>query len=245
MKKRKSLMSKLIYRLNWVAICVLGTVLFFWFLATALPDKHIMTIVRAQDNGVQALKTIDRDRALSLNAVEIAGLTVGQERIRPGVAFQSDDSWLKNLTILMRNRTSKTIAFADLDVCFPETAAAGPIMCFPIRLGRIPVNVAYTSSGKPLKIDPNEKPLNFGRGNTMEVPLAKYSENIKAFLEERQPFSGITKCVIHFGVFFFDDGMQWMPGMYAAPDAESPGRYKPMPPSYFPGTLPARLGTGR
>lgn len=54
-----------------------------------------------------------------------------------------------------------------------------------------------------------------------------------AFVVERQPFSGITGCFIHFQMVYFDDGVRWTPGYYWIPDADHPGSQRVLAPAYF------------
>jgi hypothetical protein len=187
---------------------------------------------------------IEIDRPDRRDPVKIAMIQDGTQVILPairgdpdhrGQAFRGDSAWLENLSFILRNETSKTVACVALNVCFPETQSTGPMMCAPIQLGRIPETAAYSSEGQKLIQGPG-RTLAFGGGEQMTISLNNYSESAKAFIEQRQPFSGITSCYLHLEMIYFDDGMKWTLGSYFLPDPKWRGSQKALAPTYFPGT---------
>ena len=41
--------------------------------------------------------------------------------VRAGKPFQTDEDWLKNIPIFLKNRTDKVIVCADVQLWFPDT----------------------------------------------------------------------------------------------------------------------------
>jgi hypothetical protein len=151
--------------------------------------------------------------------------------------FRAGDDWLKDLSLVARNRTSKTIVNVGMLVRFPETKADGPAILEDIEFGRIPANAAFTGSGQRLGQDSN-KSIFLGLGQTMAFSLAAHDGELRRSVEFYRPFSTVSLCVIEFRVYF-EDGMQWFGG-YSMPDPTHPGRFVPMGFRYFPGQTHAR-----
>jgi len=202
---------------------------------------------------------IEIDRPDRRDALRITKVTDDGQVITPwirgapeafGQPFRGHGTWLKGLAFVLRNATAKTIAFAAVNVCFPETQWTGPMMCVPVQFGRIPDSAAYSSDGERLS-QGNGKPLNLGPGHEMTISLSDHADGIKDFIEEREPFSHITSCYIHLEMSYFDDGMKWMLGSYWVPDTNRPGSQMALPPTYFPGVpgeptrRPGEAGTER
>ena len=248
-------MSRILRYSTVAALVLLGTVLGcslvvqYW---QYWPRMHWVGIVQAQDDSSKNLKTIDIDPRHRRDAVKIVKITVAGKEItpgilwysdeKPGIGFEADENWVKETTVVLKNQTSKTIAFAELYACIPSpnrTDPPDPLPCMPIRLGRIPDNMAYAAdTGK--KIDQgSERPLQFAPGQELVIPFADHwDDSIRSTVEETRPFSDVRLCNISFVVFYFEDGMEWSTGGYFAPDPARPGWGTPIERSYFPGTLP-------
>lgn len=155
---------------------------------------------------------------------------LGQGRV--AYKFQAGTDWLKNLSLVVRNRTSKSIALFTIYESFPETKATGSLVFNNAKFGALPANVAFTYDGRPLPRS-GQKPLNLAPGKQRIFPLGDKLTRAIDIINARQPFSSISLLQVHFGVTF-TDGMQWF-GAYAKPDPNHPGRYLPMPFNFFPG----------
>lgn len=229
-----------------VAVCVLGATLTASLIVENWPTGHVIPIVQAQDDHPAGARVIEIEPPMTSGAVETVSITVGKEQISPGIyrnpqqpgkRFQADENWLKNLRFVLKNQTSKTIVYVALAACFPETMETGDMMCWPVQMGRIPSNEAYTPSGERLN-QGNAEPLQFAPGKQVTVSLPRDDAPIREFLEQRQSFSGVTECFINLNGGFFDDGMQWNKSGYALQDPDHPGNFKLLDGSYFPGERP-------
>ena len=218
-----------------LSLVILGSVLACVLAFRYLPDIHV-PVVQAQDNEGSSMKTVGLDMwARSCDAVRVVSVTENGQTIdaatpkHPGTPFADpNNDWLKNLSVTLKNYTSKNIAFAVVVLHFPQTKSAGPEAAWDVQLGRIPANDAYSPTGEALPLSPDQKPLNFGPGQTLTISFAAYEANVRQMLAE-QPTPEVTEAAIQLGEFLFDDGSQWNPSGYRLPDGDHPGRYINIP----------------
>lgn len=186
-----------------------------------------------------------RTDAVTITEVDVgtvsvqSGIVIGRGEVQPVTPFQADDDWLNNTSIVLLNRTNKTIVWGQITLAFPETGAgtAGdPQRVAKITVGQLPPTAVVTRAGQPVAQLPTTRPpLNFGPGQRMTLRLSDYKDQIATALESIKPAGTLTKCRIHLTAFFFEDGLRW-DGSYSVPDPERPGKYKQMNGGYFPGT---------
>lgn len=255
-------MSKLLDWLTLAAICLLVGVFATIFLVRRWYRVSVVPVVHAQANSAPGSKTILIDKTRGLDPFEVmqvlegsSELTAGglsvqalswiepegtsltdASRFRSAYYAPAADSWLKDLTLVLRNRTSKTIVRVEFDLTFPETKGTGPMIWPTVRFGQLPANAAFYGSGDPIPPGP-EPAILFNPGQVMGFNFARSESHLRAAVETRQPFASISLCYVHFRVSF-DDGMVWTEaGDYANPDPQHPGRYLPPDRGYFPGPL--------
>jgi hypothetical protein len=196
--------------------------------------------------------TVDINKQTRMDPVTVIKVTVGDRQIQPGVStagvrllragtpFQADEDWLKNMSIVIMNRTDKAIVRAEIELFFPDTGDGSPgrpVTAYTITLGQRPEIDAFTSDGRKLSRQLDKKPFFFAPEQTFVVQLADYSDEIRSVVEEKTIFSEITRLVIHRTQFFFEDGMRWndLYG-FGVPDPKHPGQFTDMDrATYFPG----------
>jgi len=172
-------------------------------------------------------------------------MSAKQQRSHPNLIhntrpFQAGNDWLKDMTIYVKNRTDKTVAWLSLSLRFPETGngRTEPVWIYHVQLGRLPaVDVASirTKDGKPLRIGSNAKPLDLQPGQEIVVHVGDYIDKIKAYVETAMPLFYVTKCDVSADDCAFDDGMRWAGGAFSVPDPAHPGKWMYFPSGYFPG----------
>jgi hypothetical protein len=168
------------------------------------------------------------------------GLSTGAREDQPGTPFQADEDWLKNMSISLRNRTDKAIVCAQIELWFPEIgdgSAARPTTKYTITVGQRPEWSRHLKGGM-LPADPTKKPLLFGPGETIVVPVGEYLAEIQSAVEQKM-LQQVTRVNISRGNFYFADGMRWdaVYRGYYVPEPGQPGHYTKLDDSYFPGKL--------
>lgn len=234
-----------------MTVAVLLAVL-FCLLAGAL--WHVEPV--AADNRASQLLTraVNVDRLHTLDAVGITEVAVGGRRVevgefsihedRPGLPFQADDDWLKNMTISVRNRTDKTIICGEVRLWFPETAL-GPDhaqTAYLLRFGQRPESARYHKDGSKILPD-TRKAIVLAPGRTFVIRVAEYMDEIQALFENlgTMPLSQVTKLNIQRVGYYFADDTRWENHAYLSPDSEHPGQYKTLDQNYFPGNVARAL----
>lgn len=252
-------MSRLLDRLTLVAVYVLGGVLVSLLVLKGWHGVDVVPIVQAQSDSTAGIRTVLVNKTRRLDPIEVTQVLEGASelsasepsdddmnwldpqagpghRIFSAYKFQGGDSWLKDLTLVLRNRTSKNIARVEFDVTFPETAATGPMVWPTVRFGRLPANVTFYGTGEPMP-PALEQPILFVPGQVIGFNFAKNASQLQVAVESRQPFASISLCYVHVRVNF-DDGMVWTEaGGYAEPDPQHSGLFLPPARAYFPGPL--------
>jgi hypothetical protein len=213
-------------------------------IARSWDGLSVLPVVQAQDALTAGSKFIEVEPEHAYQAARVVKVTVGKQVVTPGfynrrqgpsgVPFRAGDDWLKGLAFTVRNRSTKKIVKLFMNVSFPETDK--PEYGFPVNqdiyLGRIPENAAYGPDGK--KFDPGaEQPLHFGPRQEMAFSFANYADDVRKRIEERQPFSTVSRCFINVHTAYLEDGAQWVLSHFDAPDPSHPGSLIPQDPSLF------------
>jgi hypothetical protein len=229
-------MQRVMQWLSLVACFLLGTVIACVLFVRAWNRLSLVPVVRAQDALMRGSKYVEIEPDSPCSAAKVMKVTVGKQVVTPGyfsphkgpsgVPFQAADGWLKELKFTIKNRSSKKFVEFDMRVCFPDTEATGHQICQAIELGRIP-EIDRLGQG-------TARPLDFRPGEEMQISFAPYADDVRKRIEERQPFSTISRCFINVAVGYFEDGMQWMICKYSVPDPSHPGSFKPADESELP-----------
>ena len=229
-------MQKGLQWLSLVACFLLGTVIACVLFVRNWDKVSVVPVVRAQEALTGGSKFVEIEPDIPREAARVVKVTIGKQVITPGffnrlkgpsgVPFQAGDDWLKGLTFTIKNRSSKKFVELDMRICFPDTEATGHEICQPIELGRIP-EIDKLGEG-------SARPLDFRPGQEMQISFAPYAAEIRKRIEERQPFSTISRCFINVAVGYLEDGMQWLLSDYSLPDPSHPGSFKPVDDSEVP-----------
>jgi len=193
--------------------------------------------IAAQKNQGGQQKLVEIEPMGQGDAVWVFNIATEGQQVEPTVPFQAGGNWLKDMSILLRNRTDKSIEYLEIRIRFPEggNGRTEPLTSYHIQLGQIPAVDRFKRNGQPLRVDPNLKPLGLAPGDSLAVGFADYFDGIQAAVEQKMPFAQVTRCVIHRGLTFFSDGVRWYNGIYESPDPARPGEFVTLPNDYFPG----------
>ena len=212
---------------------------------------HIALVAAANPGKYLGTKAVHIDRQTRMDPVTIERVTVGGQLIQPGVStgpreerpgapFQADEDWLKNMTIILKNRTDRVIVRAEIALFFPDTgdgSSSRPVTEYVITAGQRPEIDSFTSQGRKLAPEPNKQPLLFAPGQTIAIHVADHVDAMQPTVEEKLPFAQVTRVAIHRLQFFFSDGMRWTNlERFGLPDPNHPGQFTNLDSGrYFPG----------
>jgi hypothetical protein len=226
------------------ASCVLAAAIACVLIARSWDGLSVLPVVHAQDALPAGSKFIEVEPENAYQAARVVKVTVGKQVVTlgfhnprggpTGVPFQAGDDWLKGLAFTVKNRTTKKIVKLFMDVSLGETEKPeyGPPIDQSIYLGRIPGNAAYGPDGK--KFDQGaEQPLDFGPGQEMTFSFSDYADGVRKRIEERQPFSTVTRCFINVHTAYLEDGTSWVLSHFQVRDPSHPGSVIPLDPSLF------------
>jgi hypothetical protein len=194
-------------------------------------------------------RTVYIERQTRMYPVTIERVTVGGQVIQPGVMggpiviqagtpFQANEDWLKNMSVVLKNRTNKTIDWADIYLVFPDVQ---PTLNYSLTIGRMPAVDFFMGKGqKPLphRAEDSERiPLSFAPGQTLVIKLADHLDAMQSAVEAFMPLEQVTRIAIEPIVFFFGDGMRWNDTTrFGIPDPNQPGKFTDLDRGgYFPG----------
>lgn len=193
-------------------------------------------------------RTVDIEPENLSDAVKIVRISEGGmevlpgrflEPYLPGKPFQAGDNWLRDLSITLKNQTSKKIAFVWVTFIFPQDESnifEGHIY-WELMLGQPPANTLGTFN-HPREVIPKGtgRPLNFAPGQEMTISLGDYIGPLKARIEGWKPFASVNKCIIAVNHVYFDDGMRWSNwgAGYAQPFGD---HWATMGGTFFPGEM--------
>ena len=188
----------------------------------------------SQGLGKTAPRTVQLGTPAPSDLIKIVKVTVGGVEITPGLPFAADDSWFNRLRIGIRNESAKEIVFVAGQLSFPETGDAEHLAIMDrILIGRRPEHAqGATPAGRGFNDAPSP-PILVGRGQEISVPVADSFEAFKTAIEKRQSLSSVRTCVVGITTLYFDDGTEWLSGLYFRADPNTPGRYVRISPDQF------------
>ncbi len=163
-------------------------------------------------------RAISREHAPDNEPVIISDIRVRGNPIRFGERFDGNDTWLREITFKVKNRSNKPITYLRLDFLFPETRATGPVMAQQLFLGQR-ADITSSLSNEPLLLMPNE---------SVEVSLDSQFERFRALIQHRYPsIDHINEITVSLGEVMFEDGTLYSGGdvFRRNPDPNSPRRW--------------------
>jgi hypothetical protein len=135
-------------------------------------------------------RTVYIGRQTRMYPVTVERVTVGDQVIQTGVMggpiviqagtpFQANNDWLKNMSIVLKNRTNKTIDWAQIYLSVPDTGegVTRTLAIYPLQIGKMPaVDFLPGKGGTPLAHsakDDEGSPLSFAPGQTLVINLVR------------------------------------------------------------------------
>jgi hypothetical protein len=192
-------------------------------------------------------KVIEEDPAKIVRVmyrnVEVKAKRQGNAEVKPDVPFLAGDDWFNDLSVVVKNLSSKKIVFAGIQVNFPQTGDGRihPIVGDQSSVGQTPEHGMYSAiTGRKLT-EPVRDPILLEPGAEVTIPVINrdpdndHRSSVTAMLEAKLPLSKVTTCLVGLAEFYFEDGTRWSHGVYYRPKPGAPGKFIVIPIEEFNG----------
>jgi hypothetical protein len=193
------------------------------------------------------------DRQTSMDPVSIEKITIGEQLIdlgvmdprgrvhEPGTQFQAGPDWLKDMSVVLKNRTDKVIVHVEIELWFPDSGdgtSGHPVATYDLALGQRPeIDLYVGHGGQKVRADTDKEPLSLLPEKSLVIHIADYFDQIEKPDEEKHLLSEHTRVVVRQMGCAFVDGMRWSDvGGFLIPDFDHPGQFaKQDSGRFFPG----------
>jgi hypothetical protein len=91
-------------------------------------------------------KPFQPNEPMDLEDVQVRGTLNVKESIKVGTKFHGDEDWLKGLTVKLKNKSGKSIVYAEVFVYVPTSETEDKPIRLSLRYGTFPVFETDTSS---------------------------------------------------------------------------------------------------
>ena len=148
-------------------------------------------------------KKIIREPIINREPVEIGDVKVKGKAVKFGDEIDGDETWLKDVTVKVRNISDKPITYFRITFVFADPVP-GAVNTQNVMLGRRPDFFPLTSRNEPLRLAP---------GESVTVSLAAYFDEIKSLVEPRHGWIGnVNQVAVSLGDALFEDGTLYSGG---------------------------------
>jgi hypothetical protein len=194
------------------------------------------------------------DRQTSMDPVSIEKIAVGDQLIElgvmdprgrvhePGMQFQAGPDWLKDMSVVLKNRTNKEIVHVEIELWFPDSGdgtRGHPVQTYELALGQRPeIDLYIGRGGQKVLPDTDKEPLSLLPEKTVVIHIADYFDQIEELLKGgSKRLQQHTRVVVRQLGCAFVDGMRWSDvGGFLIPDFDHPGHFaKQDQGRFFPG----------
>ena len=189
--------------------------------------------ILAQEMGKTVARTVQFDPIRTGAPFKFIKVYLNGVEVEPGVPFQASDRWFNRLQVVLKNVSAKNLVYVAGQLRFPQTgdASAEHLAAMDrISIGRRPeharsadLNNRRNAAGLWAHVDGPE--ILVRPGQEIAVPVVDPFDAIKTAIESRQSLSTLTICQIGINQLFFDDGTEWLSGVFFRADPSGPGRY--------------------
>lgn len=164
----------------------------------------------------QQARTLKRLPIERKEPVSIVKLKVKGKAVSPDEPFSSDDDWLNDFAVTVKNTSNKAILFAAIDLQFPRPAgSAERIAIDDISYGNSAVVVRSPTTA--------ERSSGLMPGQTVDIqPSAGHFDLIREHLPELGYSPRIEKVAFKIGKIIFEDDTMWYAGSLFRRDPNDP-----------------------
>ncbi|MBX3290509.1 MAG: hypothetical protein KF855_14430 [Acidobacteria bacterium] len=150
--------------------------------------------------------------------VEVIDVRNHEKNVTINETFTQEADWLEGFTIKVKNNSGKAIVYFSWQLEFPETAATGNTMAFPMSYGKHKLR-------KP-ELYKEEHPVPPGEIFELTVDDKKYNR-LKSFIETRHTLDSLRSVDIRILMIHYDDGTGWSAGTQQKRDPNDPEKWIP------------------
>lgn len=164
-------------------------------------------------------KKIIREPIINKEPIEIGDVKFKGRAVKFGDDLDGDETWLKDVSVKVRNVSDKTITCVSLAFVFPDNVRADAVITHHVFLGRRPDFFPLTSRNEPLRLAP---------GESATVSLTSHLDEIKSLVEPRYGWVGnVNQVAVNLSDALFEDGTLYSGGAVFRrnPDASSPRKW--------------------
>lgn len=163
------------------------------FAANPVQSQVRQRVVQWADNQTNYANMISSFSEVSaqIDALEIVDVAVGGKSITLGESFATDDEWLKNLTVRIKNVSNLTFSTVQMNFFLPEIMPDGPM-----------VNLCYGCGG----VGTGET---ISPGEEVELKLVFYSWVVDQ-INKKSSLAMITRADIWDFIVTPENGKKWM-----------------------------------
>jgi hypothetical protein len=166
--------------------------------------------------------------------VAVREVTIDGKPIRLDHPVHVQGSWLRTVTITLRNISPKIIVSGGIGLVFPESGDGSPAhpygACWSKQHGRVPKIVYLASDGYHLPPDYDlQKPLSFAPGTDLRLTFTTCGDDAQAQLADRL----IRRASLTFETFYFADNSRWGAQQYALPPLPGTRQWRMVTPDEF------------
>ena len=192
---------------------------FILLMLFVLPVFDIIPAVVAQTELAATVIEIDEWREYVPQPISIVGLKYGDNIVASGENFQAPPSWIKDLSVRIKNVSSQTLKYVEVTVNFPRDANDSPILA-----------QVSLSKGFPYIITtklPTSDQLSLSPGEEVELSVSEsaykaFEWNVKT---ASPPSSLLRSAKVKTEAVAFSPNRIWMRGAYLDRDPQTPGRW--------------------
>jgi hypothetical protein len=172
----------------------------------------------------------DKERIVKKKSWRNEPLEISKLKIKGKLAdlnkkFVEEDDWLRGFSVEVKNTSSKTITYIELDLEFP--ALSGSTGERP-SLDHLLYGEYPAPPGEATTPHPDQPPLL--PGETANLTLTDY-DGLREFLNQTGKPASIKQLDIGISTVIFADGMKWEGGQIFHRDPDNPNRWRPEPTS--------------
>jgi hypothetical protein len=177
-----------------------------------------------------ALRDADRSATWPIAIREVA---IDGKPIRFDRPIRVEGSWLRTVTITLRNVSPKTIVRAGIGLVFPESgdgSSAHPYEACWSDQGQVPKIVYLAQDGYHLPPGYDlQKPLQLAPGADLHLTFSTCGDAAQAKLAGKP----IHKASLEVTTFFFADNSRWSAQQYALPPLPGTRQWRMVTPNEF------------